>query len=236
MINKKIASELAVGTVLILAIAVGGIFWMENKNSVISDQSLVIQKSQKPEIVNIPEIELKNEVACTMEAKLCDDGSSVGRTGPNCEFAECPIANVLIKQRGNGNFAIDNVWFDLPENLIVAGIQGSALSIKDLNYKTKYEVNLTLNRIRKYPLNGSGYENEENRFNNFSIKGGSVFQIRAGGAFMVTGLIIYESYYQFDWAVESNQPIPENLDGPWLAESSFTQERVMDIMKSAYVE
>lgn len=29
-------------------------------------------------------------VACTMEAKLCPDGSSVGRTGPNCEFATCP--------------------------------------------------------------------------------------------------------------------------------------------------
>ncbi|MFZ2167439.1 MAG: hypothetical protein WAV50_01055 [Minisyncoccia bacterium] len=28
--------------------------------------------------------------ACTMEAKLCPDGSAVGRTGPNCEFAECP--------------------------------------------------------------------------------------------------------------------------------------------------
>jgi|GEM_PF-2885700 len=28
--------------------------------------------------------------ACTMEAKLCSDGSSVGRTGPNCEFAACP--------------------------------------------------------------------------------------------------------------------------------------------------
>ena len=31
-------------------------------------------------------------VACTMEAKICPDGSSVGRVGPNCEFAECPIA------------------------------------------------------------------------------------------------------------------------------------------------
>lgn len=28
--------------------------------------------------------------ACTMEAKLCPDGSAVGRTGPNCEFAKCP--------------------------------------------------------------------------------------------------------------------------------------------------
>ena len=33
-----------------------------------------------------------NEVACTMEAKLCPDGSYVSRTGPNCEFATCPAA------------------------------------------------------------------------------------------------------------------------------------------------
>ena len=32
----------------------------------------------------------KPPVACTMEAKLCPDGSAVGRTGPNCEFAPCP--------------------------------------------------------------------------------------------------------------------------------------------------
>lgn len=31
-------------------------------------------------------------VVCTMEAKLCPDGSYVGRTGPNCEFAACPGA------------------------------------------------------------------------------------------------------------------------------------------------
>ena len=28
--------------------------------------------------------------ACTQEAKQCPDGSYVGRTGPNCEFAPCP--------------------------------------------------------------------------------------------------------------------------------------------------
>jgi len=27
---------------------------------------------------------------CTMEAKLCPDGSYVGRVAPNCDFAECP--------------------------------------------------------------------------------------------------------------------------------------------------
>lgn len=34
--------------------------------------------------------------ACTQEAKLCPDGSGVGRTGPNCEFAECPGATLTL--------------------------------------------------------------------------------------------------------------------------------------------
>lgn len=29
--------------------------------------------------------------ACTEEAKVCPDGSAVGRTGPDCEFAACPV-------------------------------------------------------------------------------------------------------------------------------------------------
>jgi hypothetical protein len=28
--------------------------------------------------------------ACTMEAKICPDGSAVGRSGPKCEFTACP--------------------------------------------------------------------------------------------------------------------------------------------------
>lgn len=30
---------------------------------------------------------------CTEEAKLCPDGTAIGRTGPNCEFSQCPIEN-----------------------------------------------------------------------------------------------------------------------------------------------
>jgi hypothetical protein len=29
--------------------------------------------------------------ACTEEAMLCPDGTAVGRTGPDCSFAPCPI-------------------------------------------------------------------------------------------------------------------------------------------------
>ena len=36
-------------------------------------------------------------VACTMEAKLCPDGSYVGRVSPNCEFAPCPPEERTVK-------------------------------------------------------------------------------------------------------------------------------------------
>lgn len=29
-------------------------------------------------------------IACPLDAKLCPDGTAVGRSGPACEFAQCP--------------------------------------------------------------------------------------------------------------------------------------------------
>lgn len=37
-----------------------------------------------------PEGAPSEPVFCTADAKLCPDGSAVGRVGPNCEFAKCP--------------------------------------------------------------------------------------------------------------------------------------------------
>lgn len=75
MLNKKIASEVSIGIISLLAIVVGGIFYWQN-------QKISEVDNKQPE-----------QKACTMEAKLCDDGSYVGRTGPNCEFAPCPVAS-----------------------------------------------------------------------------------------------------------------------------------------------
>jgi hypothetical protein len=46
---------------------------------VVAGVSVLVFRNTKP-----------NLVACTMEAKICPDGSAVGRSGPNCEFAQCP--------------------------------------------------------------------------------------------------------------------------------------------------
>ncbi len=43
----------------------------------------------------VPQIPSPSPIACSQEAKLCPDGSGVGRTGPNCEFAACPTPSPI---------------------------------------------------------------------------------------------------------------------------------------------
>ena len=51
------------------------------------------------------------QVVCTQEAKLCPDGSYVGRVGPECEFALCPgeVEWLAIKQ-AVANCEVESVW------------------------------------------------------------------------------------------------------------------------------
>jgi len=67
--NKKIPTPLAILIIfLAMAVIIGISLWL------------------------CPKEETEN-VACTMEVKLCPDGSYVSRTGPNCESAECSAIN-----------------------------------------------------------------------------------------------------------------------------------------------
>jgi len=50
------------------------------------------------------------QVACTMEAKLCPDGSYVGRSGPRCEFAECPGVATSNTAKIGGKILLNGVY------------------------------------------------------------------------------------------------------------------------------
>ena len=50
----------------------------------------VFKSRQDGNVVELP-------VACTMDAKVCPDGSSVGRVAPMCQFAKCPDAKISWK-------------------------------------------------------------------------------------------------------------------------------------------
>lgn len=47
-------------------------------------------------------------IACTADAKLCPDGSSVGRKGPNCEFAKCPAPKTVQANKDTVSTSIDD--------------------------------------------------------------------------------------------------------------------------------
>ncbi len=57
----------------------------------------------------------KNEgIACTMDARICSDGSAVGRTGPNCEFAPCPTVPVVDETQAHINSKADRIVMNTP--------------------------------------------------------------------------------------------------------------------------
>lgn len=71
--QKGVSTLVSIVIIIVVAIVVfGGVF--------------VYQYFATPKANN----QQQNPTACTEEAKICPDGSAVGRTGPNCEFAPCP--------------------------------------------------------------------------------------------------------------------------------------------------
>lgn len=67
------------------------------------------------------------QIACTADAKVCDDGTSVGRSGPNCEFDACPVFSVAPEATPDPTadwktyFSKDRSFsFKFPENLVTS--------------------------------------------------------------------------------------------------------------------
>ncbi len=72
-----IKTWLRVVVIIVIALTVGMFIWYQQKVITIGNN-----------LGNI--ISPSIQRGCTMEAKLCPDGSAVGRSGPNCEFSTCP--------------------------------------------------------------------------------------------------------------------------------------------------
>jgi hypothetical protein len=75
---KKIPIEVIVITILIIFCALFAWYKLDT----------VTKKREQSNINKIENFDTK-KVACTMDAKVCPDGSSVGRVAPSCEFEIC---------------------------------------------------------------------------------------------------------------------------------------------------
>ena len=72
--NKKIASEIAIGIILLIALVFGGPFYFSGTN----------QKQNDNKNPNV-----NTNAGCAWDSKKCPDGTLVGRSGTNCDFV-CP--------------------------------------------------------------------------------------------------------------------------------------------------
>jgi hypothetical protein len=80
--DKKISTGLGVAILILVAVIVVGVFYFFGQKGDFFSAPIDSIKT----VENIPQV-------CTEEAKICPDGSAVGRTGENCEFAPCPEKN-----------------------------------------------------------------------------------------------------------------------------------------------
>lgn len=100
---------LVAGVVLILVIGIGGFIYRNVQERTGGSQ----------------------QIACTAEAKICPDGSSVGRTGPACEFTPCLFPNVEIPEAelsfvAPAGYVVDEKAYGADTSLLAAFVKPSA--------------------------------------------------------------------------------------------------------------
>lgn len=105
--------------IIILTAALGGWYWYsQNKNQ---DGDML---------------------ACPQDAKICPDGSAVGRTGPNCEFAACPN-NVRSSDSTNTGNAETTNWKTYRND--------------EYGFEMKYPAEFSVNEQHPQDQNGPNY-------------------------------------------------------------------------------
>jgi len=80
--SSKLVIEILI---VIILVVVGGFFWLER-----GKDAAPVPDIATNDIFDLPPA-IDKPVACTKDAKVCPDGSVVGRVAPSCNFTECPV-------------------------------------------------------------------------------------------------------------------------------------------------
>lgn len=91
-----------------------------------------------------PAVPADEEVACTMDAKMCPDGSAVGRSGPTCSFAACPGVEVPADQLVDVTEKADLITVATPEpgNYIASPLTVSGMARGYWFFEASFPVSL----------------------------------------------------------------------------------------------
>jgi hypothetical protein len=96
--TKRITYELTTGIIIAVGpLRVGNYFYTfeyfgtkEHEENEISTFNQILETFTPLDSTISPTTIPDEATMCTMDAKICPDGSSVSRSGPNCEFKACP--------------------------------------------------------------------------------------------------------------------------------------------------
>ncbi len=123
--------ELLAGIVLVLIVGIGAFFY---RNTFEHPDTVTVSTTTPP------------AVACTTEAKMCPNGSSVGRVGPTCEFSVCPFPNIENASTGIA-FAVPTGY---SANVDATGADETLLAVFDKPSKNPQTPHTLV--IRDYPI------------------------------------------------------------------------------------
>ncbi|MFH1054778.1 MAG: hypothetical protein V1744_01655 [Candidatus Altiarchaeota archaeon] len=96
-------------------------------------------------------------VACTTEAKVCPDGSTVGRVGPDCEFQRCPpqaMRNLVVSTEKPLYHSNEKMWFNMTVESETGGLAEiwvhgiMARNVERLRIRENYTLEAGLNHIK----------------------------------------------------------------------------------------
>ncbi len=148
-------------------------------------------------------------VACTQEAKLCPDGSSVYRFGPQCNFADCPVApepkieeEQVVKEE-----VLGSKYTTLNKKVVIAGMTVTPLEVVEdsrcpsgVNCIWKGTVRLKV----RLESEGNTTQTPELSFGNSVVFGDKKITLVTVNPAAVSNLIINKKDYVFEFSVSNN--------------------------------
>jgi hypothetical protein len=193
---QKVFTPIIIVLIILFLVGIGGItYYLINKQS-------------------------RKQTSCTIEFKICPNGSSVGRAGPNCDFAACPEAKV--DETGDWLTYTNKEYgfeFKYPQDWVVNN--GNTISIlspewqkiikdeKNSEYSMYYQGNscsycfnisinpkITSQTLEQYILeNQGGFSGTPKKI---KFAGESAYEVIEIGILTIDGIIVKKDNYLFD--------------------------------------
>ena len=164
------------------------------------------EAKEAQEVKNVP-IQIK---------EISSDSERATLESSNKTIKECNVGMVL--------FQYPKDWGECKETK-----NGISFRAEDKPYQVDLILNLSEVTNEEYN------NNKEYSFNNNELTSGNgeFFEEAQGGALMGGFMRINNNYYEFDFDIVGNQPVPEKLDGVWIPNHNVSKDNLISILRSA---